>query len=81
MNDGFGYTNEVKNFCTLLKKIGVGQGVAYKHFKDMIMRVPYENIQGELINFITSNGKYDLKDVENIVSAIRFDSTKFKTCL
>ena len=79
--NGYGYQKTLNNFYSLLSQIGVSRVKAYKHFKDMIMRVPYENIQGELINFITSNGKYDLKDVENIVSAIRFDSTKFKTCL
>ncbi len=67
MNDGFGYTDEVKNFCTLLKKIGVGQGVAYKHFYKMIMTTDYDNIHDELIRFVTKRGKYSTKEASDII--------------
>ena len=81
MNDGFGYTDEVKNFCTLLKKIGIGQGVAYKHFYKMIMTTDYEEIHNRLVDFIKTRGKYTTEIANSIVYWLSYNPSIFEESL
>lgn len=81
MEKGYGYGRRVSNFCTLLKQMKVSQKSAYRHFQDMIIKTPYEDIHGELVRFVELRGKYDKKKAEAIVSGLGFLPDAFKALL
>ena len=81
MEKGYGYGQNVSNFCTLLKRMKVSQKSAYRHFQDVIIKSPYEDIHGELIRFVELRGKYDRKKAEAIVSGLGFLPDAFKALL
>lgn len=81
MENGYGYGRNVSNFCTLLKQMKVSQKSAYRHFQDMIIKTPYEDIHGELVRFVELRGKYDKKKAEAIVSGLGFLPDAFKALL
>lgn len=64
---GYGYGSFVYNFQTLLKHINVTQAEAHAHFKDIILKTPYEDIQMEIVKFVQAKGKYDIIQAYNIV--------------
>ena len=64
---GYGYGSFVSNFQTLLKHINVTQAEAHAHFKDIILKTPYEDIQMEIVKFVQAKGKYDITQAYNIV--------------
>lgn len=81
MEKGYGYGQRVSNFCTLLKQMRVSQKSAYRHFQDLIIKTPYEDIHGELVRFVELRGKYDKKKAEDIVSGLGFRADAFKALL
>lgn len=81
MQKGYGYKQNVTNFCTLLKDMKVSQKTACRHFEEMIINTPYENINGELVNFVELRGKYNKKKAEDIVLSLGFSSDAFKILL
>lgn len=81
MEKGYGYGRRVSNFCTLLKQMKVSQKSAYRHFQDLIIKSPYEDIHGELIRFVELRGKYDKKKAEDIVRGLGFLPDDFKAIL
>lgn len=81
MEKGYGYGRRVSNFCTLLKQMKVSQKSAYRHFQDLIIKSPYEDIHGELIRFVELKGKYDKKKAEDIVRGLGFLPDDFKAIL
>ena len=64
---GYGYGSYVSNFQNLLKHINVTQAEAHAHFKDIILKTPYEDIQMEIVKFVQAKGKYDIIQSYNIV--------------
>ena len=64
---GYGYGSYVSNFHSLLKHINVTQAEAHAHFKDIILKTPYENIQMEIVKFVQAKGKYDIIEAYNAV--------------
>ena len=81
MEKGYGYGRRVSNLCTLLKQMKVSQKSAYRHFQDMIIKSPYEDIHGELVRFVELRGRYDKKNAENIVLSLGFLPDAFKALL
>ena len=81
MNDGFGYTDEVKNFCTLLKKIGIGQGVAYKHFYKMIMTTDYESIHDKMVDFVNKRSGFATEQTKKIIAGLNASPEFFRDFL
>lgn len=81
MEKGYGYGRRVSNFCTLLKQMKVSQKSAYRHFQDLIIKSPYEDIHGELIRFVELRGKYDKKKAKDIVCGLGFLPDAFKALL
>lgn len=81
MEKGYGYGRRVSNFCTLLKQMKVSQKSAYRHFQDLIINSPYEDIHGELVRFVELRGKYDKKKAEDIVCGLGFLPDAFKALL
>lgn len=81
MEKGYGYGQRVSNFCTLLKQMKVSQKSAYRHFQDLIIKSPYEDIHGELVRFVELRGKYDKKRAESIVSSLGFLPDAFNALL
>ena len=81
MEKGYGYGRSVSNFRTLLKQMKVSQKSAYKHFQNLIINTPYEEIHGELVRFVELRGKYDKKKAEAIVSNLGFPADAFKALL
>lgn len=81
MKKGYGYGQAVSNFNTLLKHMKVSQKAAYKHFQDIIIKSPYEDIHAELVKFVELRGKYDKKAAESIVCRLDYPSNDFKLLL
>lgn len=81
MEKGYGYGKSVSNFCTLLKQMKVSQKSAYRHFQDLIIKSPYEDIHSELVRFVELRGKYDKKKAEDIVCGLGFLPDAFKDLL
>ena len=81
MEKGYGYNVSVSNFNTLLKHMKVSKKAAYRHFQEMIIKTPYENIYGELVKFVEEKGKYETKQAESIVSKLALNPKAFNTNL
>ena len=64
---GYGYSMYVRNFQRLLESMNVTQAEAYTHFKNIIIKTPYEDINGEIVKYVQKIGKYDLKTASDIV--------------
>lgn len=80
MEEGYGYVKEVSNFCALLKEMGVHNKTAYRYFRNKIIKMPYENIESELIRFIKIKGRYSKDEAEMIVSNFNLSPEVFKDC-
>ena len=81
MEKGYGYSQSITNFSTLLKHIKVSKKAAYKHFSDMIIQKPYEDIYGELVKFVEQKGKYDNKNAQDIVKGLKEAKEEFQKLL
>lgn len=78
MQNGYGYYKSVRNFCYLLKEMKMSQKYAYKHFKDMIINKPYEDIHSELTRFISEKRKIKLEEAEDIISNFSSSNIDFR---
>ena len=67
---GYGYGRFVSNFQNLLKHINVTQTEAHTHFKDIILKTPYEEIYGEIVKYVQVKSKYDLKTTKELVKSM-----------
>lgn len=67
---GYGYGRFVSNFQNLLKHINVTQAEAHVHFKDIILKTPYEEIYGEIVKYVQMKSKYDLKTTKELVKSM-----------
>ena len=81
MEKGYGYFQSVSNFNALLKHMKVSKKAAYKHFGDMIIQKPYEDIYGELVKFVEQKGKYNNKNAQDIVKGLKETKEEFKKLL
>ena len=81
MEKGYGYSRSVSNFNTLLKHMKVSRKAAYRHFQDMIIKTPYEDIHDELVKFVQLRGRYDKKKAERIVEGLLYTKEIFSTLL
>lgn len=78
---GYGYGCFVSNFQNLLKRINVTQAEAHAHFKDIILKTPYEEIHEEIVKFVQAKSKYDLKTAKELVKNLRMSSSEFAETL
>lgn len=78
---GYGYGRFVSNFQNLLKHINVTQTEAHAHFKDIILKTPYEEIHEEIVKFVQAKSKYDLKTAKELVKNLRMSSSEFAETL
>jgi hypothetical protein len=78
---GYGYGRFVSNFQNLLKHINVTQAEAHAHFKDIILKTPYEEIHEEIVKFVQAKSKYDLKTAKELVKNLRMSSSEFAETL
>ena len=81
MEKGYGYGQNVSNFRTLLKQMKVSPKSAYKHFQNLIINTPYEDIHGELVKFVELRGKYDTSMAEKIVKGLGYQKDTFQALL
>ena len=81
MEKGYGYSQSITNFNTLLKHMKVSKKAAYKHFGDMIIQKPYEDIYGELVKFVEQKGKYDNAAAQEIIKSLKDPTDKFQMLL
>ena len=81
MEKGYGYSQSISNFNTLLKHMKVSKKAAYKHFGDMIVQKPYEDIYSELVKFVEQKGKYDNKNAQDIVKGLKEAKEEFQKLL
>lgn len=81
MEKGYGYSQSITNFNTLLKHMKVSKKAAYKHFGDMIIQKPYEDIYGELVKFVEQKGKYDNAAAQKIVKGLGLHKATFQSLL
>lgn len=77
MEKGLGYIQEVANFNTLLSEMKVSKKTAYNHFRDMIIKKPYEDIHEELIKFVATKGGYEMKAAKKIVESLNTSAADF----
>ena len=78
---GYGYGRAVSNFNTLLKHMGVSPSTAHKHFKDVIINEPYENIHEEIVRFVEAKGKYSKEEAQKIVEGLCETNDEFQGLL
>lgn len=78
---GYGYGRFVSNFQNLLKHINVTQAETHAHFKDIILKTPYEEIHEEIVKFVQAKSKYDLKTAKELVKNLRMSSSEFAETL
>jgi hypothetical protein len=52
MKSGYGYSRSVRHFEEMLAAPNVSSSEAYAHFSKMIMVEPYENIFGNIVQFL-----------------------------
>ncbi len=81
MENGYGYSQSISNFNTLLKHMKVSKKAAYKHFGDMIVQKPYEDIYSELVKFVEQKGKYNNKNAQDIVKGLKEAKEEFQKLL
>ena len=53
-----------------MKHINVTQAEAHAHFKDIILKTPYEEIYGEIVKYVQVKSKYDLKTTKELVKSM-----------
>lgn len=78
MENGFGYHDNVQNFCFLLKQMKVSPKSAYRHFKNMIITKPYEDIHYNLIKYVSEKGKIKIEEANEIVKNLSFLPKAYK---
>jgi hypothetical protein len=67
MASGYGYSQSVGNFRKALSKYGIAEDDAFKHFKDLIQKEPYENIWLKVADFLKGKGVKNATElVENL---------------
>lgn len=79
---GYGYGSWVKNFQKLLVHMGVTQAEAHSHFRDIILKTPYEDIHEEIVKFVQAKGRYDFNLASDIVEKmVRKNTVSFSNVL
>ena len=63
------------------KHINVTQAEAHAHFKDIILKTPYEEIHEEIVKFVQAKSKYNLKTAKELVKNLRMSSSEFTETL
>lgn len=76
IKSGYGYSRSVRHFEEMLAALNVSSSEAYAHFSKMIMVEPYENIFGNIVQFLV--GKcVDKKKAETLVKTLRHSDDMF----
>jgi hypothetical protein len=70
IKSGYGYNKVVRHFEEMLAALSVSSSEAYAHFSKMIMVEPYENIFGNIVQFLVGKG-VDKKKAEMLVTTLR----------
>lgn len=73
---GYGYSRSVRHFEEMLAALNVSSSEAYAHFSKMIMVEPYENIFGNIVQFLVGKG-VDKKKAEMLVKTLRHSDDMF----
>lgn len=76
IKSGYGYSRSVRHFEEMLVALNVSSSEAYAHFSKMIMVEPYENIFGNIVQFLVGKG-VDKKKAETLVKTLRHSDDMF----
>lgn len=76
IKSGYGYSRSVRHFEEMLAALNVSSSEAYAHFSKMIMVEPYENIFGNIVQFLVGKG-VDKKKAEMLVKTLRHSDDMF----
>lgn len=76
IKSGYGYKRSVRHFEEILASLNVSSSEAYVHFSKMIMVEPYENIFGNIVQFLVGKG-VDKKKAEMLVKTLRHSDDMF----
>ena len=76
IKSGYGYSRSVRHFEEMLAALNVSSSEAYAHFSKMIMVEPYENIFGNIVQFLVGKG-VDKKKAETLVKTLRHSDDMF----
>lgn len=80
IKSGYGYSRSVNHFEEILSSMNISSSEAYAHFNKMIMVEPYENMFGNIVNFLVGKG-VDKKKAEMLVKALRHSDNMFHKIL
>ena len=78
---GYGYRSEVSNFGIILKHFNISQSSAHAYFRDRILNTPYENIEGEVVEFLVNRGGLKKQTAEELLKGLRLSSKGFDALL
>ena len=76
IKSGYGYNRSVRHFEEMLAALNVSSSEAYAHFSKMIMVEPYENIFGNIVQFLVGKG-VDKQKAEMLVKTLRHSDDMF----
>lgn len=76
IKSGYGYNRSVRHFEEMLAALNVSSSEAYAHFSKMIMVEPYENIFGNIVQFLVGNG-VDKQKAEMLIKTLRHSDDMF----
>lgn len=76
IKSGYGYNRSVRHFEEMLAALNVSSSEAYAHFSKMIMVEPYENIFGNIVQFLVGKG-VDKQKAEMLIKTLRHSDDMF----
>lgn len=76
IKSGYGYGRSLRHFEEMLVSMNIPSSEAYAHFNKMIMVEPYENIFGNIVDFLISKG-VDKKKAEMLIKTLRLPDVLF----
>lgn len=80
IKSGYGYNRSVRHFEEMLSALNVSSSEAYAHFSKMIMVEPYENIFGNIVQFLVGKGVNKQK-AEMLIKTLRHSDDMFSKVL
>lgn len=76
IKNGYGYNRSVRHFEEMLAALNISSSEAYAHFSKMIMVEPYENIFGNIVQFLVGKG-VDKQKAEMLIKTLRHSDDMF----
>lgn len=80
IKSGYGYSRSVRHFEEMLSALNVSSSEAYANFSKMIMVEPYENIFGNIVQFLVGKG-VDKQKAEMLIKTLRHSDDMFRKVL